>query len=64
VTLFSYTVKDKTGKTHKKMGNYPTREVLIDFLQKKGFFIVDITETSYTKSSKKQTVKKEEAFSL
>ena len=56
--LFSYTVKDKAGKTHKNKGNFSTKEALIDNLQKKDFFIVSITEATYSKHVKKGASKK------
>ncbi len=58
MTLFTYTVKDKSGKTHKDTGNYPTKEALIRHLQKQEFFIIKIVEDTYTRPAKKKATKK------
>lgn len=57
MTLFTYTVKDKAGKTHKETGNYTTKNALVNYLQKKEYFIINISEVTLVKPSKKKTSK-------
>ncbi len=64
---FSYTVKDKSGRTHKDIVDSPTREALIEKLQKQNFFIVDIASVTYessdgTSKPKKKKPKKVKKF--
>ena len=56
--LFNYTVKDKRGETHKNTINYSTQKALIDHLQKQGFFVVNIIESTYKKIAKKKVLKR------
>ena len=62
---FSYTVKDKSGKTVKNTVESPTRDALIDKLQKQDFFVVAVSEVSASGSgfpSKKKSGKKHKKF--
>ena len=60
---FSYTVKDKAGKTIKNTVDAVSRGSLIDKLQKQNFFIVEVTQTTPTGSRlKKRTQKKNKKF--
>ena len=51
---FSYTVKDKLGKTYKNVVDMANKEVLVEKLHKEGYFIVAITEMVVAPIKKKQ----------
>ncbi len=51
---FSYTVKDKSGKTYRNVVDMANREVLVEKLHKEGYFIVNITEMTAAPIRKKQ----------
>ncbi|MBN1869621.1 MAG: type II secretion system F family protein [Candidatus Omnitrophica bacterium] len=58
MTRFSYTVKDKSGKTIKDSAEAASRSILIEKLQQQGFFIVEVTDAIssrpvFVKKSKK-----------
>jgi type IV pilus assembly protein PilC len=57
MTVFSYTVKDRTGKTHKGVMDVAARQDLIGELRKKDFIIVSIKEEK-GKAAAKQSGKK------
>jgi type IV pilus assembly protein PilC len=48
MTRFSYTVKDKEGKTIKNITESASRDTLIEKLQKQDFFIVNVSEVAQT----------------
>ena len=58
MSKFSYTVKDKSGRTQKDIVDSPTREALIEKLQKQNFFIVNITPITYRDTKPKSTAQK------
>ena len=55
---FSYIVKDKEGKTFKNTVNFATKDALINHLQKKELFIVNISDASHISTAKKSSAKK------
>ncbi|MCK5180002.1 MAG: type II secretion system F family protein, partial [Candidatus Omnitrophica bacterium] len=60
---FSYTVKDKSGKTIKDTVDAISRDALIDKLQKQDFFIVEVSEASASGfTRKKKSLKKPRKF--
>ncbi len=54
MTKFSYTVKDKSGKTFKNVVDMTNKDILVDKLHKEGYFIVSITEVVVAPIQKKQ----------
>ena len=51
---FSYTVKDKFGKTYKNVVDMANKELLVEKLHKEGYFIVSILEVTVAPIQKKQ----------
>ncbi|MBI3618221.1 MAG: type II secretion system F family protein [Candidatus Omnitrophica bacterium] len=52
---FSYTIKDKSGKTHRNVVDMANKDVLVEKLHKDGYFIVNITEVVVAPIKKKQS---------
>lgn len=51
---FSYTIKDKSGKTYRNVVDMTNKDVLVEKLHKDGYFIVNITEVVVAPIKKKQ----------
>lgn len=51
---FSYTIKDKSGKTYRNVVDMANQDVLVEKLHKEGYFIVNITEVVVAPIRKKQ----------
>lgn len=60
---FSYIAKDKLGNTQKNIVDFDNQEALVNDLQKKELFIVNISELAYKSAGKKgkQKVKRKKA---
>lgn len=59
---FSYTVKNQSGKTIQNIIDAPSKQVLVENLQKQNFFIIELTELTISKNIPKPLIRKKKKF--